>query len=49
MGKSQEIVIRNFFSNFIIEFVFVYQSLIASDTVNHFPLENVAKGKHEGE
>ena len=48
MEKSQEIVTSSF-SGFIMEFVFVNHSLIASDTVSHFPRKNVTKSKHKGE
>ena len=48
MGKSQEIVISNF-SRSIMEFVFVDHSLIAWDTVNHFPRKNVGKSKRKSE
>ena len=48
MEKSQEIVTSSF-SGFIMDFVFVNHSLIASDTVNHFPRKNVIKSKRKGE
>ena len=46
MGKLQQIVTSSF-SGFIMEFDFVNHSLIASDTVNHFPQKNVTKSKHK--